>query len=151
MRVLNQQQYLSLKAATRKALKECGGLEMAAAETRVGVPTLSDYQNTANMDCFMPIDVLADLTATSKCTAVLDVLAAQSGCILTPLPLISGAPVLSAQLARVLKETGDVVAGAGQALEDQKISLRERTGLIRQVDEALAALVQFRNQIAQEG
>jgi uncharacterized SAM-dependent methyltransferase len=150
VRNLNQQDYISLKAATRKVIKQCGGLEMAARETRVGVPTLSDYQNTGNMECFIPVDVLADLMSASESTTVLDVLAIQLGCIMVRIPDLKGQPILSAQLARILKETGDVLAGAGQALTDNKLSPREAAKLVTQIDEALASMVQFRNSIVKE-
>lgn len=60
-RQLPKDDYLVLKTHTRRLIKRAGGLDLAAELTRVCKSVLSDYQNPAKLDCFMPADVIADL------------------------------------------------------------------------------------------
>lgn len=53
-------------------------------------------------------------------------------------------PVESAELAQVLKETGDVVSEYGAAMSDGEISDRERENITRQIVEAEEALAAFK-------
>lgn len=57
----SQDDYLLLKARARWLIKRAGGVDAAAAITRVSKSMLSDYQNPGKMDAFMPADVIFDL------------------------------------------------------------------------------------------
>lgn len=52
--------YRQLKAAARRLVAKAGGLEAAAAVTRVNVSRLGDYQHPEAL-AFMPADVIADI------------------------------------------------------------------------------------------
>jgi hypothetical protein len=52
---------LALKRATAEMIKGVGGVEAAASFCRVGKSTLSDAQNMNKDDCFVALDVIADL------------------------------------------------------------------------------------------
>src|SRR5690348_7812019 len=54
--------YMALKAFTRTLIEQAGGLEAAAARTRVGKTQLGEYAAVGEA-AFMPIDVVADLEA----------------------------------------------------------------------------------------
>lgn len=53
-------------------------------------------------------------------------------------------PVQSAQLASVLKETGEVVSAYGAAAQDGEIDTAERLRIVQQADEAIEALEAFK-------
>jgi len=46
--------------------------------------------------------------------------------------------------AKILKETGDVIFEIGKAMEDGKISRKEKAAISVQIDEAVEALLRFR-------
>ncbi len=73
-----------LKDAARRQIKASGGLEAAAAITRVGKSELAHYQSPNHPSRFMPVDVLADLMRDSKATDVVDVLASSTNHALMP-------------------------------------------------------------------
>ncbi len=83
--------YDRLKAATRRQIKASGGLEAAAAVTRVGKTELGSYQANGNATRFAPVDVVADLQADSSDTALLEALANLINCIVVPLHVTGGA------------------------------------------------------------
>lgn len=51
----------ALKTATRRLIRAAGGVESAASVSRVQKSSLSDYQNPALPDHFMPIDIVLEL------------------------------------------------------------------------------------------
>ena len=89
-RRLSPASYHRLKDATRRQIKASGGLESAAAATRVGKTELGTYQTVNQISRFAPIDVIADLQADSGDTAVLEALAALLDCIVLPLRIEGG-------------------------------------------------------------
>ena len=70
IRHLPAEDYHRLKAATRRLIKLCGGVEQAATVTRVEKSVLGDYASHDKMQFFIPADVAADLEAECGQTVV---------------------------------------------------------------------------------
>jgi hypothetical protein len=66
----------SLKIATRNQIKDCGGLEAAAVNARVGKTELSSYQSENMAERFMPLDVAVELMHASGSLEILEAMAA---------------------------------------------------------------------------
>lgn len=62
-RYLPYRDYQGLKASFRTLVDMCGGYAEAAKITRVSAQMLHAYGDPNKMDCFPPIDVIADLEA----------------------------------------------------------------------------------------
>lgn len=77
-------EYVSLKQASKRLIKSCGGLEAAAMVTRVGHSELARYYDPSER-LFMPIDVAADLEAISRNPLVSRCLADMLGFSLIPI------------------------------------------------------------------
>jgi hypothetical protein len=117
MRYLPGTEYLTLKAATR-ALLRTGTAVAAAAVTRVGDSRLSDYGHPHKPNDFAPIDVIADLEAECGVPVVTAALARLADHALVPLAQAHDRVALSAALARLGREVGDVLAQAASAAGD---------------------------------
>lgn len=106
----------AVKRATRALVVAVGGQEACAGFARVHRhQSYSSYGNVACEADWMPADVIADLEAVTVGTPGYPVLtrelARQAGFALVPLPAVRCEPVSwNEHLARVAKETGDVVS-----------------------------------------
>lgn len=140
MRQLNRDQYLLLKAATRSLIKSCGGLEAAAMITRVGITSLSDYGSIEKMDYFMPVDVVIDLQSETRCAPMTEALAAISGGAFVP-QARERAPCggLMESTADIMTQTADAIKSVSASLRDGRLTLRERTHMVRQIQEIIHA------------
>ncbi len=83
-RRLGEADYRRLKLATRRQIAACGGLEAAAAGTRVGKSELGNYQSLHRPGRYIPIDIAADLTACSRALDIAEALAAIAGAWVVP-------------------------------------------------------------------
>jgi len=135
--------YRALKAAARMAIREAGGLESAAAVTRVERSSLSRYEQPG-ADLFMPADVMLDLDAANGVPHLTRELARRLGHVLIELPRLDGTGVWGRHLGDVAKECGEAIAVVGAALSvGGTITAEEVRGLdiLREVDEAIERLV----------
>jgi hypothetical protein len=144
-RLLPKADYLTLKAATRKLVRTCGGTESAASITRVDGPRLSRSGNPQEI-MFCAIDVIADLERDAGDAAVTRELARLAGLAAVPLPpalpLAGGVGV--GQLGALGKETGEVISKLSQSLaDDGAVSADEsrRFNLRGEIADAIRLLV----------
>lgn len=144
MRIHSREIYNRLKAATRRLIKCAGGVEAAAMDTRVSWANLSKYENINAEGVFMPLDVIADLETATGSYAVTEALAALHGAVLMHKPAADRDGVMTAHIAKVLKETGETVEAVGASISDGTIDRRERESIITQIDEAVHALMALR-------
>lgn len=89
-RRLGDADYRRLKLATRRQIAACGGLEAAAAGTRVGKSELGNYQSLHRPGRYIPIDIAADLTACSRALDIAEALAAIAGAGVVPVAAAPG-------------------------------------------------------------
>ena len=148
-RQLPKNDYLKLKAATRKLIKYAGNGTHAAENTRVSQQRLSEY-GTPQGQLFMPIDVLADLEAEVGPIVTAE-LAAMSNHLLVPMPAACRAgSVLARITGEAMKETSEVFITIADTLKDGRITGDEAERLRTEIDEALAKLVALKLQVAAE-
>lgn len=76
---------IALKEATRKQIKQLGGLQATAENTRVSVSRLAQYQDLKS-DSYMPIDILDNLNTQYESYCILQELARGANSVLLPLP-----------------------------------------------------------------
>lgn len=136
-----------LKTATRRLIRAAGGVESAAMATRVGKSALSDYQNPAMVDHFMPIDVVVDLERDTGADHVTQALCRVAGGFFVQADAGSRGPVvigLTEHLPGIGRSVGDVLAETAKALADGKISALERADLIKQIDKSIDYLLAAR-------
>jgi hypothetical protein len=113
-------EYVSLKQASKRLIKSCGGLEAAAMVTRVGHSELARYYDPSEK-LFMPIDVAADLEAISRNPLISRCLANMLGYSLIPIEHHSSpepAHHWTALLANLGEETASILRQIGAALVD---------------------------------
>jgi hypothetical protein len=149
-RALSRHAYLALKAATKRLIEACGGVEGAAFDTRVGKSQLSDYASPFHEKSFVPADVIADLERFTGAPFVTRALAAITGHQLIKLP--EAAPVTGPytvrELAAVTRQTSQLVSGIAEALaDDGQVSRGEvsKLKLIEDHDRAIELLCESRS------
>lgn len=142
-RQLPRHVYLGLKAATRRLITAAGGTEHAVHVTRVQKTALSNYENPNCDTVFVPLDVIADLESDTGLPAVTAALAQLTGHVLLPTAARPERGRWARRLAKVGKETAEVFAAAGSALQDGTITPREAVKVRREVEQAVHALMGF--------
>lgn len=140
MRSHSRADYLALKAATRRLVERVGGVDAAAAVTRVGRSQLSVY-GVPDSDQYAPIDIVADLEAEAAAPLVTQALAAAQHLALGPMnAAASAAPVsLLTHVAQLTKELGDVARVAADADADGNLSAAELASLITETSDLIEA------------
>lgn len=137
------------KAATKALIRAAGGQEAAAAETGKSQPRLSAY-GLPNTEDFIAIDTVAALEAVTHGQPghphITRWLARQAGFALVALPASTSADEFwSRHVATLLKETGDMISGIGDALQDDNaISSSEALNLLAEADDMVNAAVEIR-------
>ena len=114
--------YAVLKQSSKRLIKACGGLEAASLVTRVGHSELARYYDPEEK-LYMPIDVAADLEATSGGLIVTKSLALMLGFALVPVqsqgelePVQNWTALLAhlgAETAATLRQIGSALAEHG--------------------------------------
>lgn len=138
-----------LKLRFRSLVESVGGVELAAQFCRVGKSNLSDYC-LINTDSFAPIDVVADLEEHVQSRGiglpVTEALAIRAGHVVVKLPVApEGARDWLGGMGALAKEAGDITARiAGALADDQGIDPAEAENIMKEIDEAAAALMALR-------
>ena len=126
----------ALKTGFRVLVQGCGGLEAAAAATRVAKTGLAAGYDQEAADRFPALDVVADLERAAGQPVITKLLAAMHGMALVHVEPISGC-VLSA-IASVGEHSGEVFAAFGRAMADGAITVAERETLRREMLDLVA-------------
>lgn len=129
------QEYSGLKAATRLLIRDLGGVDAAAACSRVGRSLMSDYGNPGS-DRFIPVDVILDTEAIGGAPRVTAALARSQGYELCPVvPRERGA--LGEALARISVGVGSLFSTVAASFADGVLSDAERAELAQNLDEVI--------------
>ncbi len=149
--------YETLKDKTAEFVKRgFGAQKIAAAETRVGQSTISDYgvwSGGGADEMFMPVDVLADLLSASGDTTLLDHLAAFADCLVVQLP--RGEP--DELTERTILTSQDYSAMVGEVLAsygDKQLSPAEARAILSKIRTLmldLASMAETVRSLAREG
>lgn len=141
----------ALKAATRRLIAACGGQESAALIPGMPIQrhqSFSEAGSPAHPDRMLRIDVAALLEADCGLPLVTAALAKATGHVLVPLPaVLAMRSPLGRITARALKETSEVFATLGAALDDGVLSAVEGRHLDTQIDEAIEQLLVLKAQV----
>lgn len=132
------------KAAVRRLVDQAGGAKQAA--VRIGVAPATVY---AYCDPGVPDEIsFARVAAlsTPQATAAAEYLAQLAGGVFLPVP--SAATPIGALTAEAMQQHAEACAEIVRALGDGVISDAERAEAIRELDEAIHALVQLRQAVA---
>lgn len=139
---------LALKRATADMVKGAGGVEAAAAFTRVGKTLLADY-GSPNRPAFVPIDVVADLEPLTRdregwphvtqalCKAMGGTFVAE------PEVPVTGADLFG-KLAQLSSEFADVTRAVCDGMSDGKWDTRDASELERQLDDVIRVAIRMR-------
>lgn len=152
-RQLSAVEYAGIKTAQRCLRKAIGTQGQAAAATRVEQQAISGYESTDERfaESFAPADIIADLEAECGQPIVTRKLAELAGHMLVPMPRVSlSGTRLGRITASALKETAEVFAELGAALDDERICKAESDKLAATIDEAMTVLAALKLQIAAE-
>lgn len=140
---------LALKRATSEMVKGVGGLEAGAAFTRIGKSMLADYGSLNKADCFVPIDVVADLEPLARertgwphvtqalCKAMGGTFVAEPDAPATDESLLAAMSRLHGEFAEV---TATVCAG----LADRHWCEGDAVACVSQLDDVIRVAVQMR-------
>lgn len=140
-----------LDAAFRALARRCGGVEAAGEVSNRDKAQISRY-GSPNTEQHAPIDVVATLELIAG-PLVTRELAALSGHVLVPAPPATGDPAWLGHLARVSKETSDVIGRIAQALNGEtkaavsgQITAEEiaELNLIEEAREAIECLTELK-------
>lgn len=138
--------YQAIKAATRRLIRACGGLEDAADETRVSAQTLCLYQSP-NRSEYVPADVVADLEQVCGDPVVTRALAKAAGYDLVPTKPAdpgAGSDLTMRELSRLLfMRAGEFGALADAIDPSEPLTSAQRRALIESADRGLALLHQI--------
>jgi hypothetical protein len=137
----------SPKFAIRRLVDQAGGVPRAAIRIGVAPPTLYAYCDPGVSDEITFARVAA-LTC-SATSAAAEYLAHLAGGVFLPIPAIDG--TLGALTAEAMKEHAEACASIVNAMADGRIDDGERQRSIRELDEAIAALVHLRQAVQRHG
>ena len=118
-----------------RQVRACGPLKVAETLSRAKGQTLENYysQRDEQIDTvFMPIDVLADLTAGSNNTALLEYMAHLAGKVLVDDPCGQGCAV-EPKTMHIAKEMADCISSIMVKMEDHTIDETERPELAKEI------------------
>lgn len=142
-----------LKGVVKLAVVEAGGQENCAnVSQRIKRPAaFSDYANSAIDDRHLPVDVAIELDAFNGNGRIVGAMARLLGYMLVKLPqVVSSGTRLGRLTGQAMKETADVFATLGDALDDHELSPAELANLETQIDEAQTKLEMLRLQARAE-
>ena len=144
-------EYSRLKQATRQLVKACGGLEAAAAVTRVGHSELSRYYDPREK-LHIPADIIADLERDCGRPILTQTLASLIGFELVQLPQTASGQDdchhWSALLALLGEETAALLQNLARGLADHGTLSEDAISdnrLIEHLDNLLETAIQLRH------
>lgn len=121
---------LALKARARLLVERVGGLDAAAACTRVGRSQFAAYQSPHH-DQFMPADVIARLEEVAQEPLLTEELARRAGYALSR-PQGDAAACISQALARLAKESADLHGAVALGLSDGQLCPADEAAIERE-------------------
>ena len=136
MHLTTEEERRALKTGFRVLVQRSGGLEAAAAATRVNKTHLAAGYDQVALDRFPALDVVADLERAAGVPVVTKLLAAMHGLALVHVEPISGCAISA--MASVGQNSSEVFAAFGRALADGVITQAERAVLRQEMLDLVA-------------
>ncbi|MBP0493047.1 phage regulatory CII family protein [Pararoseomonas indoligenes] len=130
---------LAFKTLVRALVERVGGLDAAAACTRVRRAQLSNYQSLNVDDAFVPVDVIWRLERIAGEPLITQELANRAGYTIVAVePIAEGE--LAALLAKVGAESGHVFSAFAEAMaDDGQVNAQERGEIARELQDLIRA------------
>ena len=136
MHLTSEEERRALKTGFRVLVQHCGGLEAAAAATRVAKTALAAGYDQEAADRFAALDVVADLERAAGQPVITRLLAAMHSMALVHVEPISGCALRA--IADVGEHASGVFAAFGRAMADGAITAAERETLRREMLDLVA-------------
>ena len=136
MHLTSEEERRALKTGFRVLVQHCGGLEAAAAATRVAKTALAAGYDQEAADRFAALDVVADLERAAGQPVITRLLAAMHGMALVHVEPLSGCALRA--IAEVGQKSSEVFARFGFAVADGAITQGERDDLRREMLDLVA-------------
>lgn len=124
-----------IKAATRRLITACGGIDAAASAVGLGRSTMAEYQ-AAHLVSHMPLDVVCVLEQFSGTVEITALLARRHGLALVPAES-SPAACLTRQVSRLFQEAAELGGAHADALTDGIIDATERERIGREASDVI--------------
>lgn len=141
----------AMKAATRRLVKACGGQESCVLVPGVGTTRHQYFSEVGQVERpteFLRLDRVALLEADCGKPIVSALLARATNHVLVPLPAIAATRnPLGRVTAQAMRETSEVFATLGQALDDGVLTSAEGRQLDTEIDEAIEKLLALKAQV----
>lgn len=123
-RPYRNEDYLAIKAATRRATKEAGKLADVADRTRIDASRISKAGNPNEAE-FLPIDVAMDLDALAGDDRILRAWAEMRGYDLHKIERGVAVENMARHIGAVGKESGELISEMCEAVADGKVTPAE--------------------------
>ncbi len=136
MHLTTDEERRALKTGFRVLVQQAGGLEAAAAATRVNKTVLAASYDQEAKDRFPALDVVADLERAAGVPVVTKLLAGMHGLALVHVEPISGCAISA--IASVGQNSSQVFAAFGRAVADGAITDGERAVLRQEMLDLVA-------------
>lgn len=131
MQITTEEQRRALKTAFRVLVARCGGLEAAAAATRVSKTCLAASYDGNAQDRWPAIDVIADLETAAGEPVLTKMLAAMHGYALVHVNPLPGSELRA--IAAVGERSAEVFAAFTHATADGALTAAERQALYQKL------------------
>ncbi|PWE57644.1 hypothetical protein DEM27_00055 [Metarhizobium album] len=151
MRTLSEISLRALKAATAAAFDLAGGVTLLSQLLRMGIPTLSKYAsfNEEHGDNFIRVDLAVEADRRAGSPVITAAMARELGYRLVREERVGGSPLefCHRTALRLNADLVDVIREITAALDDLKIDAGERKRILKEINEAIRALEQARDQL----
>jgi hypothetical protein len=137
MHLTTEEERRALKTGFRVLVQHAGGLEAAAAASRLNKTHLAAGYDQEAKDRFPALDVVADLERAAGKPVVTKLLAAMHGLALVHVEPVSGCAMRA--IASVGERSSEVFAAFGRAMADGAMTQEERAVLHRELLDLVAA------------
>lgn len=148
--------WLKVKAVTAEVISDLGGNKVcAAAASRIERhATFSDYANPNEIKRVIPLDTAIELDAfnlrSGKPARMIELAAAELGCVLIKLPDGHGIETVIEGSGQLAAKLGAIMTEVGAALADGKIDAAEAARIIEKVNRLIVIAHAFARQIERE-
>lgn len=126
-----------IKAATRRLITACGGVDAAAAASGLARSTIAEYQ-AAHLLAHIPVDVAFVLEQFAGAPELTRLLALRHGLALVPVDAAPAAS-LTRQVSSLFQEAAELGAAHADALTDGIIDAAERQRIGREAADVVRA------------
>jgi hypothetical protein len=149
---MDDRDIITSKEAVKALFRECGGHKAVAHDLDVSLARVYAFTDSASPEHNLSFKRVARLT-TPQATSAARYLARKAGGVFLPVPTTEAATTVTA-ISNAVREHGEAIAAALTAMADGRITADEVTPVVKEIDDAFAALATLRGMlvtVAKEG